>query len=93
MANPHNRSNFDDFAQSRIFLFSVIPAKANQRRSLANQRRSLANQRRSLANQRRSLANQRRSLANQRRSLANQRRSLAGIQSLQYVLDAGSRPA
>jgi hypothetical protein len=34
----------------------VIPAEANQRRSLANQRRSLANQRRSLANQRRSLA-------------------------------------
>jgi hypothetical protein len=50
----------------------VIPANANQRRSLnANQRRSLN------ANQRRSLN------ANQRRSLnANQRRSLAGIRKM-----------
>jgi len=50
----------DAFVKTRGFRFSVIPAKANQPRSLANQPRSLA----------------------------NQPRSLAGIQAIQYILDA-----
>ena len=39
------RLDHDDLVRSPETLFSVIPAKANPRRSLANQRRSLANQR------------------------------------------------